>query len=300
MNSSRMSRWHLFTGVVFAVSWIPVGLLYLAGVRLAGPTGLLLAILYMSTPALSVVLVDKVLLRAEKRSIRNTYQIRFSWNRWMTVAWLWPVIISLFAMPLALILPGISWTPDMQGMFDRYAGLMTPEQIALMQEQISQLPIHPLFLSIVMALVAGLSVNAIAGFGEELGWRGLMVHELRKMNFWKANLIIGTIWGLWHAPLILQGHNYPSAPVAGVVMMIIWTILLSPLFAYTRAKSGTVLAAAVSHGVLNASYTLSILFLAGGNEFIVGIFGLAGFIALALANLLIYVRGDWRGWGKMV
>lgn len=218
----------------------------------------------------------------------------------MTVAWLWPALISLLAMPAALLLPGIVWTPDMQGMFDRYAALMSPEQIAQMQAQITQLPVHPLFLSIATALVAGVTVNAIAGFGEELGWRGLLLHELRKMNFWKANLIIGTIWGLWHAPLILQGHNYPSAPVAGVFMMTAWTILLSPLFAYTRAKAGTVLAAAVSHGVLNASYTLSILFLAGGNEFMVGMFGLAGFIALAFANLVLYLRGDWRAWGKMV
>lgn len=77
MNITRMPRWHLFTLLVFALSWIPVGLLYLTGVRLAGAIGLILAICYMFTPALSVVLVDKVLLRKEKRSIRNTYQVHF-------------------------------------------------------------------------------------------------------------------------------------------------------------------------------------------------------------------------------
>ena len=34
-------------------------------------------------------------------------------------------------------------------------------------------------------------------------------------------LIFGLIWGIWHAPFIFQGHNYPQYPVAGVFMMTI-------------------------------------------------------------------------------
>jgi hypothetical protein len=37
---------------------------------------------------------------------------------------------------------------------------------------------------------------------------------------WKAYLIVGVIWGLWHAPLIAIGFNYPGMPVLGILMMI--------------------------------------------------------------------------------
>ena len=36
------------------------------------------------------------------------------------------------------------------------------------------------------------------------------------MGFLKTSVLTGFIWGVWHAPIILQGHNYPQHPVAGV------------------------------------------------------------------------------------
>ena len=83
---------------------------------------------------------------------------------------------------------------------------------------------------------------------EEIGWRGLLQRELGFMEFWKSSLTIGVIWGIWHAPIILQGHNYPEHPVIGVFMMTIWCILLAPIFSYIRLKSKSVIAAAIMHG----------------------------------------------------
>ncbi len=56
--------------------------------------------------------------------------------------------------------------------------------------------------------------------GEELGWRGFLLKQCSYMDFWKMSLVIGIIWGLWHAPIIIQGYNYPQNPVIGVFMMI--------------------------------------------------------------------------------
>ena len=40
-------------------------------------------------------------------------------------------------------------------------------------------PVPPFWIAIVQALIAGITINALAGFGDELGWRGLMLNELR-------------------------------------------------------------------------------------------------------------------------
>ena len=40
------------------------------------------------------------------------------------------------------------------------------------------------------------------GGHEELGWRGILQPLLdKKYTYWKSNLIVGSIWGIWHLPL---------------------------------------------------------------------------------------------------
>lgn len=99
-------------------------------------------------------------------------------------------------------------------------------------------------------------------------------------------------WGFWHAPLILQGHNYPQHPWAGVFMMTAMTVLLSPLMGYVTLKANSVIAAAIFHGTFNATFGLAILVVKGGNDRTVGVTGLAGLITLLVANvvLLLFIR----------
>jgi len=154
--------------------------------------------------------------------------------------------------------------------------------------QIESLPLHPFWLSIISALVAGITVNAIAGFGEELGWRGLMLREWEGLGFWKCSFLIGFIWGIWHAPLILQGHNYPQHPILGVFLMVIWCMLLSPIFTLITLKSNSVIAASIMHGTINDSAGLSIMLIQGGNELVTGITGFAGMFVLAVINSILF------------
>ena len=84
-----------------------------------------------------------------------------------------------------------------------------------------------------------------------------------------------------------MGHNYPEHPVAGVFMMVTFCVLLTPLMVFIREKSGSVVIAAIAHGTINALGGISIMYLAGYKELIGGITGLAGFIALAVADLVI-------------
>ncbi|MCC5623386.1 CPBP family glutamic-type intramembrane protease, partial [Nostoc sp. CHAB 5715] len=94
--------------------------------------------------------------------------------------------------------------------------------------------------------------------------------------------MIGLTWGVWHAPLILQGHNYPQHHRIGVFMMTISTFLLAPIYSYITIKSKSVIAAAIMHGTINGLAVLPISLIKGGNDLTVGMTGLAGFIAIAI------------------
>lgn len=138
-------------------------------------------------------------------------------------------------------------------------------------------------------MFAGITINGFFAFGEELGWRGFLLYQFRKMSFTKASVLIGFIWGIWHAPLILMGHNYPNHPYVGVVMMVILCILLTPIFMYFTLKAKSVIAAAIIYGTMNATVTISIIPVTGGNDLLLGSTGLAGMIALVLVIACIFI-----------
>ena len=118
-----------------------------------------------------------------------------------------------------------------------------------------------------------------------------MLKETAAAGFWKSAMFIGFIWGIWHAPLILMGHNYPGYEVPGVFMMTLWCILLSPMFTYITIKANNVIAAAILHGSINAVGMLAIMPLAGSTPLLTGVMGLAGFMVLIVFNLLIFFFG---------
>ena len=52
------------------------------------------------------------------------------------------------------------------------------------------------------------------GGHEELGWRGILQPLLdKKYTYWKSNLIVGLIWGIWHLPLwFIVGESHQGFP----------------------------------------------------------------------------------------
>jgi F0F1-type ATP synthase assembly protein I len=57
---------------------------------------------------------------------------------------------------------------------------------------------------------------------------------------------------------------------------------------YIVIKSKSVITAAILHGTNNSIAGVAVLYIAGGNDLTNGITGIAGFIALLLANLVFY------------
>lgn len=78
-------------------------------------------------------------------------------------------------------------------LLDRFETGLTQEQIEQMRAQVAATPVHPFWLGLIQGLIAGITINALAAFGEELGWRGLLQKELAWMGFWRSSLLIGMI-----------------------------------------------------------------------------------------------------------
>lgn len=122
-------------------------------------------------------------------------------------------------------------------------------------------PILIIGLQSLVALTIGPILNTLFALGEELGWRGYLLVKLLPLGQGRAILISGVIWGIWHMPVILQGHNYPQAPVAGVFMMIGFCVLFGTILSWVYLRTRSPWAPALGHGSLNAVAGLPLLFM---------------------------------------
>ena len=269
--------------VTLVVSWIAAGTAILLGLRITdGLTYTIFAGAYMFLPAICAIVLQLI----HKEKPFSELGISFRLNRWWLVAGIVPIVLAFLTLGINLLFPNVSYSATSEGLLSR----ITPEQAQLVTQQVTRYsPFVFVLLQILNSLIAGYTINAIFAFGEELGWRGYLLKALQDKRFLFVSLIIGAVWGVWHFPLILLGHNYPQHPVVGVVMMIIFCILLTPIMIYIVIKARSVITAAIFHGVLNAIGGISLMFLAGGNDLTNGLTGLAGFIVLLLANIAFYL-----------
>jgi len=95
---------------------------------------------------------------------------------------------------------------------------------------ISATSILPVF---IMALTSG-------AMGEELGWRGYALNLLQKKYIpLRAGVIVGTVWGFWHLPLmILTGYSGLELVyyiTAFMVAVISFSIIMT--FFYNKSKN---------------------------------------------------------------
>jgi uncharacterized protein len=282
----KINKTALFLILVFSISFSFAGLFKLLGGDISNQLAYtLMGATYMFIPTICVLIVEKLI---HKQPLQKNLLISFKINKWFVIAWLSMPILAFITIGVSLLFPDVIFTPDMAGLFKRYEAMLNPEQLAEMKASLETLPMHPILLTLLQGLFAGITINAVAAFGEELGWRGFLLKAFKEMSFLKASVIIGFIWGVWHSPLILMGHNYPQHPQIGVLMMTIWCILLTPLFLYITIKAKSVIAAAILHGTMNATAGISIMVISGGNDLTVGVTGLAGFISVFAIFLAVF------------
>ena len=112
--------------------------------------------------------------------------------------------------------------------------------------------LKPTFAVIVAVILLG-TVGVIRAMsttlGEEIGWRGFFIYELRKvLSFTAVSIFSGIIWAAWHWPLIVYyGENI------ALEMTTFFIVIISMSFSmtYYTFKSKSLWPAVIFHAVSN-------------------------------------------------
>ncbi len=106
-------------------------------------------------------------------------------------------------------------------------------------------------------LLLGLLTGAAAGFFEEIGWTGYLTPVLRRrFSPTIAGLVLGIIWGLWHAVASLWGSTGAGdVPLAIYLPVVLFTTLVPYriLMTWVHERTQSVFVAMLMHGSLTAS-----------------------------------------------
>ncbi len=267
-----MKNVKLYIAIAYGLIWAAGLVFYLSGTNAASSAGStqLLAGICMFFPLVATLICQK----STKEPLLRNVGISWKVNRWWFIGWL---IVPL--IPLLTIL-FTYWTKGL------VYGFAETVPISFMKN-----PIAMVAVTLISGLFSGVTINALFAFGEEIGWRGYLLKQFEGKNFFTSAIIIGVIWGLWHAPLILLGHNYPQHPQWGVLFMVVLGIPLSFIIQYFRVKSGSVIVAAIMHGTFNALAGMANFFIDmnNWNDLIDASCGLTGICSLLVVALAIFL-----------
>ena len=304
MHAVDKRRVLIFLALAYGIAWGMALVVYLTGGLVSSPilvpalnlslASLLIALGVMWAPALAHVLT-RVITREGWRDVGLRPRLRRGWPYWIA-AWFLPGILTIIGVVAYYLVFPEQFDPTLQ----RLSALLPPEY--------SVDPWVIVAVQTVQALLISPLINALFTFGEEFGWRGYLQPRLMPLGGRRAILVVGIIWGLWHAPIIAMGHNYglayPGAPWTGILMMTGATILFAALLGWVTVRGGSVWPAVIGHAAINGMAAIGVLFLQGEpNPLLgptaVGAIGSAGFALMAA--LLFVSRGALapRGEGEV-
>jgi uncharacterized protein len=270
----------------YGPAWLLTLPMWLTGEGLSWSLASVTLVAMMFVPGIAVFIVNRWISPRSRMwrdtGITNRGGIT-SWWHYALIAWLGPPVVMTLALGCAAML-GV-YQADWTG----FSGLAE-------QAGPTRAPGSSLALTAIGQVFLVGWFNVIAAFGEEWGWRGYLLPALLPLGQPGAFLVTGVLWGLWHAPLLLLGYNYPNVPVVvSFIMMVCFCTLVGVLLGWLRLASHSVWPAAIAHGLLNASATLPLVFSAAGhpvNNASTGLLGWSGWIVLVVVILLLVLFGQ--------
>lgn len=264
----------IFLAFAFGISWLTALLIHQTGGLIDSPeiitnSGITLAIvllatIYMWAPALAHVFT-RLLTREGWQDLNLKPCIKTAWPYWI-LAWFGPGILTLLGAALFFLVFPQNFDPDL--------GLLNEQ---LRSAGTSQGPINPItyiILQTAFAMIITPVANGMASFGEEFGWRAYLLPKLLPMGKRKALIISSLIWGIWHWPVVLMGHNYGLAysgyPWLGLLATLWFTLSVGILFGWLSLQAGSVWPAVIAHGALNGIANIGSLFVKGSFSTLLG------------------------------
>ena len=284
----------LYLGITFGLTWAYCLLLLyptVDGEVLTGVPSIIAQLMVaacMFFPSIGVLLTRLVTREGFKNAWLRPH-IKGNFKHYL-LAWFGPGVLTFAGMGIYFLL--------FPGTFDPDCGYMKLTMAAAgMPYEAQAVPMNLLMLiQILQAFFMAPALNFVTCFGEEWGWRGYLLPKVSKhFSTMPTLLITGIIWGLWHAPLTIIGHNYGLGywgfPFTGIAMMCLFCVTLGIFLSYLTLKTGSCIPAILGHGAVNGIASIGIYFTYdGGNPFVgpapTGIIGMIPFIVVAILMAL--------------
>lgn len=176
-----------------------------------------------------------------RMSGRPIASLPWKWGEWRfnRQGYIVPVLYASLAY-------GLIWWLGLAGVgneetFQEWAG-----EIGLEDASRATLIVVMIILLATIGFIRGLSTIV----GEEIGWRGFLIWELRKvMPFGMVSLISGLIWSAFHWPLIFYFGD--GDPLIQTTFFTIMIVSMSVMMTYFTFRSGSMWPAILFHGAHN-------------------------------------------------
>lgn len=274
----------IFITLTIILAWIVFLLVPLCGLTYGSGASVVILAVAMFMPALSNVLTRLI----TKEGFKNMYlRPHFKGHmRDYLLLYFGPTVLLLLSGAVYFLIFPDSFDAELTALMAMVtsSGAHGPSASALLGVQF------------LIFVAIGPIVNIIPTMGEELGWRGYLLPKLRMFLSDRASLMItGVIWGIWHLPIIVMGHNYGTDywgyPWFGILAMIVFCVMLGIIEGYITIKLESAFPAAMIHSTVNAGASLPILFAKSGYNPLLGpaVTGLVGglpFMTLAVILLI--------------
>ncbi|MGO5111514.1 CPBP family intramembrane glutamic endopeptidase [Oscillospiraceae bacterium LCP25S3_E10] len=290
----------IFIGITFLFTYLFEILLISPLTKFQSPYISTVLSVVMFFPALAVIITRLI----TKEGFKNSYiKANFKGNiKLYLIAWFLPMVLTVIGAVIYFLIFPTTFDLSMADMINSTKQLYNEMG---MEDLSTDEMIHmQLVIQIVISIFSP-AINAFVCFGEEWGWRAYLLPKMQaKLPLIPMLLINGVVWGLWHAPLTVMGHNYGldyfGYPFLGILAMCLFCIFIGAILSYFTVCSKSVWPAALAHGSINGFSSVSLIFHKGSaNPFIgpvpTGIIGGIAFVIAAVIVVCLWIHNTKKG-----
>ena len=190
----------------------------------------------MWCPAIATIIT----LKLKGRSISS---LNWNWGNWKFIrsSYFIPALYGLITYILIWIFG--------------FGGLANKEAITNWAKELGLIgigtlnPMAIIIIGVILLGTVGVIKAAATTLGEEIGWRGFFIYELKKvLSFTGVSIFSGIVWASWHWPLIVY---YGKNVILELTTFYVVIVSMSFIMTYYTFKSKSLWPAVIFHAVSN-------------------------------------------------